>query len=313
MLALPTILLILAALSIGATVIATMVAFRSSREAQSALFPIVKEEEANRARRARISIFIWLAVTALLLGGWLASRLTSLPGAALRADTGENRTPITQIVPTLTLELNAPGPSPTLSPTVAPATPLPIATTAEPASATPTNSPPPATATPLPPTATSTPLPPTATATATFSPTPTVTPTATASPTPTPTPTSPADAARVPTVPGRTPAPPGVRMGPIRFGAGMTDDLQLIDPGDVFPAGIEAVYAVYPFKGMEKGLNFSVVWYRNGVELIREDSEWQYGDAANSFSFIVPRGPGLYKLELHVNDTVVATKLFEIR
>src|SRR5262245_33367564 len=73
MLSLPTILLILAALSLGATVIAVMIALRSQREASSAIFPIVREEETLRARRARLSIFVWIAVTALFLGGWLAT------------------------------------------------------------------------------------------------------------------------------------------------------------------------------------------------------------------------------------------------
>lgn len=102
-------------------------------------------------------------------------------------------------------------------------------------------------------------------------------------------------------------------MGPIQFGPDVTDDVQVINPGTVLPADIETVYAVYPFSGMEKGLNFGAVWYRNGVELGREETEWQFGESGNSFSFVIPRGTGLYKLELYVNDTVVATKIFEIR
>ena len=82
MASLPTILLILAALSAGATVIAAIVAFRSQKEASSAIFPIVREEEHSRAQRARISIFVWIAITALFLGGWL-----ELPKRAL--DTGD--------------------------------------------------------------------------------------------------------------------------------------------------------------------------------------------------------------------------------
>ena len=85
--ALPTILLILAAFSLGATVIAAIVALRSSREANSAIFPIVREEEAIKAQRARLSIFIWLAITALFLGGWLAAlRFAPATDAALISD-----------------------------------------------------------------------------------------------------------------------------------------------------------------------------------------------------------------------------------
>jgi hypothetical protein len=102
-------------------------------------------------------------------------------------------------------------------------------------------------------------------------------------------------------------------MGPIQFATGVTDDLQAIDPETVFPPDLEAVYAIYPFSGMEKDLDFAVVWYKNGVELVRDETKWPFGDRAISYSFIRPRGVGLYKLELYVNDTVVATKLFEIR
>ena len=63
MASLPTILLILAALSAGATVIAIIVAFRSQREAQSAIFPIVREQESVRAQRATVALllrpFLW--------------------------------------------------------------------------------------------------------------------------------------------------------------------------------------------------------------------------------------------------------------
>ena len=102
-------------------------------------------------------------------------------------------------------------------------------------------------------------------------------------------------------------------MGPIKFGTDITGDHQIVNPKAIFPSETEAIYASYPFSGMSKGLDFAAIWYHNGIELAREETEWQFGDKATSFSFIRPRGPGLYKLELYVNDTVVATKLFEIR
>jgi hypothetical protein len=102
-------------------------------------------------------------------------------------------------------------------------------------------------------------------------------------------------------------------MGPIQFGTGVTDDLEIINPGIVFSPDIDTVYALYPFRGMEEGLEFTTVWYHNGVELGREGTAWEFGEMGNSFSFMKSRGPGLYKLELYVNDSVVATKLFEIR
>ena len=99
MLSLPTILLILAALSLGATLIAVMIALRSQREASSAIFPIVREEETLRARRARLSIFVWIAVTALFLGGWLATLRQDTPSGETTASTSPESSPNSQ--PTL--------------------------------------------------------------------------------------------------------------------------------------------------------------------------------------------------------------------
>jgi hypothetical protein len=332
MISLPTILLILAAISSGATVIAILVALRSAREARSAIFPIVREEEAVRARRARVSIFGWLALTALFLGGWLATlRLVdatdaqhlaegeaveadeadviSFTTAARPASSAPTSTPITIIVgesqPTASdSSILSMTPLPA---TAASETPAAVATRPEAAAPSPTAAPPAA------PVASPTPVPPTNTPTATPVP-----PTATPSPTPTPvpptaTPTSLADAARVPTTAPRTPAPPAARMGPIQFAEGITSDLEPVNPADTFLDGIEAIYAVYPFSGMERGLDFAVVWYKDGAELGREEEEWRFGDQARSYNYLVPRGKGLYKLELYVNDSVLATGLFEVR
>lgn len=301
-------------------VIAMLITFRAAREARSAIFPIVREEESLKARRARVSIFLWAAVTALFLGGWLASiRLTTagnsvliagstpvqfgetvvaefatatstqasqFPGAMASVD--EDGQPLIQSV--LTNTATPPTASPILitveSPTpMAPAaTPNPTETPVS-ATATPTE-----TATPVPPTPTPTPVPQTATSTpAAFS------------------------AVRIPTSAPRTPAPPGAKMGPIQFSTEITDQIEPINPRDIFLQDVETIYAVYPYSGMQNGLNFRAVWYQNGVEFARDERQWEWGDQARSYSYLVPPGEGLYKLELYVNDSILATGLFEIR
>lgn len=339
---LPNILLILAALSMGATVIAILIAFRSQREASSAIFPIVREEEASRAQRARISIFVWIAITALFLGGWLATlRLTGLTPVQEQAAPSPASEEPAQVAAIQPIPTDTPAPEPT--PTAEP--PKPIEPPAEQPQA---DAPPPAepvaTNTPVPPTATPTAVP----ATTTPTPLPTDTPQPTDTPLPTETPVPPTDTPRPPTStpapteePGatptvetaaseatapavqpeqaavvessRTPAPEGVRVGPIQFATEITDDLAPVNPGDLFPDGAAAIYAVFPYKGMEAGLPFKAIWYKNGTELVREEGQWEWGKQARSFIFLAPKGEGLYKLELWVNDTVVATKLFEIR
>ncbi|MBE7550918.1 MAG: hypothetical protein HS126_07555 [Anaerolineales bacterium] len=328
MVSLPAILLILAGLSIGATVIAALIALRSAREARSAIFPIVREEETIRSQRARLATFLLSALTALFLGGWLATlRLFPAGEPAVVADAGPAQ-PANPPLITFVTETPPPVEPPVIAPTptqvqqvqvvatntpLPPPTPLPVSTPApavEAAAApatvalvSPTQPPAP---TAVPPTATiqptATPAPPTAVPTDTPTPLP-----------PTVTPTSAAIAAQVPTAAPRTPAPPGTRMGPIQFAADITPNIDAINPTDFFPQGTESVYAVYPYSGMVNGLNFAAVWYQNGVELWRDEQEWRWGSKAQFYSFLNPPGEGLYKLELYVNDSVVATGIFEIR
>lgn len=338
MLSLPTILLILAALSLGATVIAVMIALRSQREASSAIFPIVREEETQRARRARLSIFVWIAVMALFLGGWLATLrqntppsetatstlpetvssdlpLNSQPTLASIAVLDPTDTPLASLEPTATLDPVGVTVQLVEAPTIT-NTPLPLATslptatpTLTPVAATSTLAPTPEpsatfTLTPLP---TNTPLPPTAT------PEPSPTPTETPVP-PTSTPTRLVVVPQVAaTTPPRTPAPEGIRVGPIQFATEITSSYEPINPKTTFPKEVKSIYAVYQTSGIKKGLPIRVIWYQNGVELAREEGIWEWGTSDRSFTFLGPRGEGLYKLELYVNDSIVATSLFEIK
>jgi hypothetical protein len=300
---LPTILLILAGISIGATVIAAIIALRSAREARSAIFPIVREEETARAQRARIATFLLSALTALFLGGWLATlRLFPMNGLPEVANTEPGEQPAIAFVtetPTLVTDPPALAPGPTQAqplqagPTGTPLPPATLPPVSTPQAAieaavapvtaadvSPTQPPAPPTAIPTDP---PTPVPPTATPTLT----------AIAAP--------------------RTPAPASARMGPIQFAANITPDIEAINPGDHFPQNTESVYAVYSYSGMVDGLDFAAVWYQNGVELWRDEQKWRWGSKAQFYSFLNPPGNGLYKLELYVNDSVVATGIFEIR
>lgn len=316
---LPNILLILAALSAGAMVIAILIAFRSEREAQSAIFPIVREEESVRAKRARLSIFVWVAITALFFGGWLAALRLSpgddagSPPAETVANQTEPTNSATEVVVQFATETAVPEPSPTpesiataveqLAPAAtATHTPVPPADTPTPAASTPTPQPSA--------TATATAIPPTATSTATPVP---PTPTPTETPLPTPTPTATPAAIQIPPSAPRTPAPPGARMGPIQFAEEITDDVEPISPDDLFKDGIASIYAVYSFTGIPENLSTKAIWYQNGVEIARDEAPWPWGEEGRGYVFLVPRGKGLYKLELYANDSILATGLFEVR
>lgn len=277
---LPTILLILAAISIGATVIAVLVALRSAREARTAIFPIVKEEEITRARRARVSILVWLAITAILLGGWLASlQLTNPESAVTTEDTKTDRPAASDGVEFATQppaettndsESSPPNTGANASPVVEQATPptvtlVPATPTPAPAAVNPTDTP-----APVPPTATQT---------------------------------------RIPL----GPAPDDSELGPIEFATEINSSpIAAVNPGDTFATN-EKIYAVYPYRGMENGTNFTAVWYLNNSEIARDESRWEWGWQGNSYSFFLPTATGTYKLELYVNDTLLASGTFAVR
>ena len=102
-------------------------------------------------------------------------------------------------------------------------------------------------------------------------------------------------------------------MGPIQFAEEITDDIQPINPSNLFKDGISSIYAIYSFSGIPKDLNTKAVWYQNGVEIARDETPWPWGEEGRGYVFLVPRGTGLYKLELYANDSVLATALFEVR
>ncbi len=276
---LPTLLLILSAISIGATVIAVLVALRSAREARTAIFPIVKEEESLRARRARVSILVWLAVTAILLGGWLAAlQLTN------NTDETNAITPTGQPADAGAVQFA------TETPTETPLSVEPANTPVEATNETEQPADSPATATPLP--------------------TPTNAPDV--NPTNTPAPTTP------PNTPTATrqplgPAPDDAELGPIEFATEISSSpIAAINPAETFPPGT-TIYAVYPYRGMQNDITFTTVWYLNNTEIARDDSQWEWGWQGRSYSFLLPPGEGTYKLELYVNDTQLASGSFEVR
>jgi len=283
---LPTILLILSAISIGATVIAVLVALRSAREARTAIFPIVKEEEHTRARRARVSILVWSAITAILLGAWLASlQLTKTdstvdgdeaePGQTANAGVVEFATqPPVETPPPVETAISSETSLPDNSGDTSPVEEQPIDLTATPIVATPTPAP------------------------------AAVDPTAPPSPVP-PTPTP----ARVPL----GPAPDNAELGPIEFATEISSPpIAAVNPSDTFATNVK-IFAVYPYRGMEDGTNFTTVWHRNNTELARDQSQWEWGWQGNSYSFFLPPGPGTYTLELYVNDTMLASGSFTVR
>ncbi|MFQ5576249.1 MAG: hypothetical protein ACE5G8_04590, partial [Anaerolineae bacterium] len=252
---LPLLLLAAAALFSGATALLIVIAVRSSREHRNTIFPIVREVEGIKARRAVIAASVCLVLAVTTLGGWIATQQNPANVLVARTITAApatgQRSPATPAAETPRPPAETPSPADS---------PPAIGATARVAGSTTIVTPPP-TATPPAPLS-----PPAATATATP-----------ALPTRTPSP---------------VPIPDGIRIGPVAFAAQITDDRQPVDPANVFDLDTGTVYAVFPYSGMKNGLPFAAIWYHQGREIIRDEYEWEWGVTDRSFVFIKPVGPG---------------------
>ena len=109
------------------------------------------------------------------------------------------------------------------------------------------------------------------------------------------------------------PIPDDVKFGPITFATDINDRFEPVNPTRVFSETVKRVYAVFPFQGMRRGLNWTQVWYFNGLVFLRDQSTWEWGTAATSYVYTKPRGAGTYRLELYVNDTLVASGSFVVQ
>ncbi len=252
---LPLALLIVSALLVGATVLAIITAVRSLRERRITIFPVVKETETLRAKRALLAAGIFAVLAATSIGGWAATQRQPENILRARTATEQARTENSAVLlstPTLSKSLPA-------APTIVGVSTI-------------------------------------------ITPEPTATPTsAIAENTPTP---------RLSTA--GTPLPEHLSMGPISFALKVSDRREAIDPSEKFDTLPERIYAVFPYRGMKNGLPFSVIWYYQDVELIRNDYVWEWGTTDRSFAFIKPVGLGTYRVELRVADTTVAENSFEI-
>lgn len=285
-------LVILAGLSLALMVVSITIANRSAREARSTIFPIVREEETIRARRARIVSSVMGVIAAIMAGAFfLSGQLPSLssPGSQLLAEIVPNVEP-----PARENEISVPPTETPIPPTKAQQTQPPsqveIATEQ------------PATDATLPPEVTPTPVPPTFTPEPP-SPSPTLTPSATRTSVP---PTA--------TITGSpVPAPAGVQIGPLAFTTQVSDRREPVSPTNVFSNTVNRVYAAFPYSGMRNGLTWTQVWYFNGIEFSRGEETWEWGNADRSYVFTKPVGAGDYRLELYVNDELVASGGFTVR
>jgi hypothetical protein len=274
-------LVTLAGLSLAVMVVSISVAQRATREARSTIFPIVREEETIRARRARIASSLTGVIAAIMAGAFFVSG--HYPAAPFL---------LPPQVPGQAVALSASS----STQEAAPATPVPPPQE----EAVPTSSQVQLVTVARPPTGSGAPAP---TAPATTAPPTSTAPPVTATPVlDTPTPTRPPAT-----------APSSAQLGPIDFTLDITDDREPVTSTSVFSDTVARVYASFPYAGMTDGINWSHVWYFNGVEYNRGEEEWQWGNADRSYVFTRVVGAGEYRLELYVNDDLLASGEFLVQ
>lgn len=145
-------------------------------------------------------------------------------------------------------------------------------------------------------------VPPTATATVVLLPAATPTP----SPPPLPTPTA-----------SPTPlTPPLFSNLTIALGVLPTGEPLLV--GNEFDWNTRAVYAIFDYAGMRKGLPWSAAWTRNGREIARQNHLWD--GASGGTAWVVYFNPdgtvlfgGNYTVSLYIEDRLQAEASFRIR
>jgi hypothetical protein len=333
---LSTLLVTLAGLSLATMFVSWLVASRSAREARITIFPIVREEEITRARRARIISSLTGVVAAIMAGAFFLSGQvaapTALPQMVAQATLLPAEPISADVTPRAQPPLATPAPSvvtplpPSTQPPLATATPLPtmalVVVPPSPTPTTPSTQPPPETNTPeaippspraQPPLGTAT-LPP---ATASLTSTEVTSDTAASAPTTPSSPVSPVESAQpslgTPTAVAETPIPPGTQIGPIAFSTQVTSRRQPINPTTVFSDTVSRVYAVFPYRGMRNGMTWSQVWYFNGVEFNRGQDTWNWGATDLSYVFTKVVGVGTYRLELYVNNTLLSSGEFAVQ
>ncbi|MFN2110945.1 MAG: hypothetical protein ACK2UI_14925, partial [Anaerolineae bacterium] len=99
------------------------------------------------------------------------------------------------------------------------------------------------------------------------------------------------------------------------FSDGITNDEQPIDPATILPSGIDTVYAFFTFSGMSDGTTWSRFWYYEGEEIASREATWQEGGAGTTWLSLgsdEPLAPGVYRLELYVEDVLLAAGNFTV-
>ncbi|MDW8069119.1 MAG: hypothetical protein RML46_09415 [Anaerolineae bacterium] len=146
------------------------------------------------------------------------------------------------------------------------------------------------------------------TATASALPLPTLTPT----PSPLPSPT------QMPVPPSPSPPPPTPAFSALTIALGVLPTGEPLLVGREFDWNTRAVYAIFDYTGMRKGLPWSAIWTRNGREIARQSGLWDREGTGRAWVvYFNPDGTvlfgGDYTVALYIADQFQTEASFRVR
>jgi len=99
------------------------------------------------------------------------------------------------------------------------------------------------------------------------------------------------------------------------FSEGVTDDDQPTNPSYLLPSGISEAYAFFDYESMRDGLPWSRTWYYEGEQIASGSGTWDEGTRGSTWVGLTadtPLDPGTYRLELFVEERLVAASDFTV-
>lgn len=131
----------------------------------------------------------------------------------------------------------------------------------------------------------------------------------------TPSPTAPFIKEEPTASPTSTPGKP--EIGSIVFALNVMNDTEPVDAASSFEAGITKVHAVFEYSNLSGDDVWERVWSLDGTEMLRSTENWG-SDRSGTFDYFLDAGddplpPGLWQLDLYLNDELLSSGSFTIQ